>query len=408
MVKPHTKACLGVGMVIDLEKLRDEVYDADEDFPRVAKRIYVHRGAFDFDGSVPPNVGDISHNMSLQLEKINPKFRELTDLLCFSDRTDLDLKDYKRLLRENYEVHFRYLWDRFRRATEIFWEDGEQFWSNRLSFFLSLNEKSLSKHIEEFLEKRMFNMARMAHSFDVKFDTEYLQFVEFCKVKFKRRENLDTVKIYLTEMSNYMPADKLIRIVNSFIPMVFKDINEYVGIISKKITQSARHFDLLLAIERQGIYFDKEPIVKLAFDLIVERAHSEKNRRAFFTIINDPSIRAGLKRLYNQSHRAKLISFLNDCDYLVIEDHHLRNIRNVIDLDSSVGDELAVIYAGKLYQRNTGHKRANADRLIRLLHTFPQIAPKKVLAYLSSKNKISDIKYVLSAFPELRKLAAFV
>jgi len=36
-----------------------------------------------------------------------------------------------------------------------------------------------------------------------------------------------------------------------------------------------------------------------------------------------------------------------------------------------------------------------------------EIARKKILAYLSSNNKIFDIKYVLSAFPELRKLAAF-
>lgn len=43
---PQVKSYLGSGMVIDLEKLRDEVYDADEAFPGVGKRIYVDKNAF--------------------------------------------------------------------------------------------------------------------------------------------------------------------------------------------------------------------------------------------------------------------------------------------------------------------------------------------------------------------------
>jgi adenylosuccinate synthase len=43
---PQVKAYLGSGMVIDLEKLRDEVYDADDAFPGCAKRIYVDKNAF--------------------------------------------------------------------------------------------------------------------------------------------------------------------------------------------------------------------------------------------------------------------------------------------------------------------------------------------------------------------------
>jgi len=43
---PQIKSYLGAGMVIDLEKLRDEVYAADEAFPGVGKRIYVDKNAF--------------------------------------------------------------------------------------------------------------------------------------------------------------------------------------------------------------------------------------------------------------------------------------------------------------------------------------------------------------------------
>src|SRR5882724_4870297 len=69
--------------------------------------------------------GDISHyDMSLNLNEINPKFRQLTDLLLFSDQMDLDLSEYKFLLRSNQTAHYPYFWDRFQKASEIFWEKG--------------------------------------------------------------------------------------------------------------------------------------------------------------------------------------------------------------------------------------------------------------------------------------------
>lgn len=346
--------------------------------------------------------------MTHHLNKINPKFRQLTDLLFFTDRMDLDLSEFKALLKENQENHFSYMWDRFKRSTEIFWEHGEKFWAHRLTFLLELNEKTLSKYIEEHLEKRMFHLVRVKEQVSIVYDIEYLQFLEFCKVKNARQESLVSVKGQLTELPAHMKFEKIIGIVNSFIPIVFVDINEYTEVIAKKITHSARSFDLLCSLERHGIQFDKEPILKLVHELLFERKHNDKNQRAFFTILNDNDIRIKLKEKYDVSYRDKLLSFLRSCDYQIIEEHHLRNIKNIVDLDPSVVDELAVVYADRLYARSTGHKKANADRLIRLLKTIPQIAPKKILAYLSSNNKMSDIKYVLSAFPDLRKLAAFV
>ena len=42
----HIKSYLGSGMVIDLEKLRDEVYAADDAYPGAGARIYVDKNAF--------------------------------------------------------------------------------------------------------------------------------------------------------------------------------------------------------------------------------------------------------------------------------------------------------------------------------------------------------------------------
>jgi len=346
--------------------------------------------------------------MPPKLDKINLKFRQLVDLLFYSDRMDLDLSEFKSLLKENYDIHFEYLWDRFKRCTEISWENGEQFWSHRLSFLLSLREKTLSKYIEEYLEKRMFSLIRSKHELNVQYDIEYLQFLELCKIKHANKEDLTSVKNYLTDMPAHINLDKLISIVNSFIPIVFSDLNEFAQVIAKKIPHSSRSFDLLIALEQRGIDFDKQPIVSLIKEILIERKHNEKNRRAFFTLLNDKDIAAKFKKEYQPAYKSSLLHLIDACDYQMIEDFHLRNIKNIIELDASIAEEVAVIYANKLYKRAAGHKKANADRLIRLLKSVPQIAPKKILAYLSLNNKMADIKYMLSAFPELRKLAAFV
>lgn len=351
---------------------------------------------------------DIDDSMALSLDKVNPKFRNLTDLLFFTDRMDLDLSEFKPLLRENYDVHQSYLWDRFIKGVAIYWNNGSEFWSNRLEFLISLNDKILSNKIENVLEKRMFEVVRTKHELDIQYNIEYLQFLELCKIKASRNESLASAKVYFTEVTSNISSTKLVSLVRSFIPTVFSSMEEYITILTKNIVSSARNFELLQALEQQGILFNKAPVVQLALSIVNERIHNEKNRRAFFTIISDSTIRNMLKSCYKPDYKEKILHLITACDYQMIEEHHLRNIKSIIDLDESLADDLAVIYADKLYQRSTGHKKANADRLIRLINQCPQISSKKILAYLSSNNKMNDIKYILNSFPNLKKLAAFM
>ena len=137
---------------------------------------------------------------SVQLDKINTKFRHLVDLLLFSDRMDLDLGEFSDLLYLNYPSHANYLHDRFRKACDIFWEDNKTFWHNRLTFLLSLNNKPISKEIERYVEQRMFAFVKNKRKININYDLEYIQFVCLCDVKYERKESLLSVKNYLTEM----------------------------------------------------------------------------------------------------------------------------------------------------------------------------------------------------------------
>src|SRR5574339_339490 len=156
----------------------------------------------------------IKYSMTPSLGKINPKFRNLTDLLFFSDRMDLDLSEYKSLLRENHAEHREYLWSRFQKSSEIFWEQGSQFWNHRLEFLFSLGESSLSADVSTFIEKRMFNLVKMKSTIDIKHDIELQQFYEYCEIKTKRKESLQTVKDYFFSMPSHVAAPKIIQIID--------------------------------------------------------------------------------------------------------------------------------------------------------------------------------------------------
>lgn len=346
--------------------------------------------------------------MKIIFEKLDSKFRELTDLLFFSDRMDLDLSDYKSLLQKNQEMNLEYLKSRFCKSTDIFWQNGALFWNNRLSFLFSLNDKGLTSFISKYLEKKLLQLIKFKYDLSIEYDLELIQFLEFCKVKRARNESLNFVKKHFINMPSYTRVDKMIKLVNVFIPALYNDINEYIYLITRKLSSSTRNFDFLEALEKNGLVFDKSPIIDLAIEILNEKLYGMKYRRAFMFAINDPIVLQQVKLKYNSSLRANLLDLFYECNFREMEDHHLRNFKNLIKLDPLIVEEITTTYANTLYSRPVMHKRANVDRLVKLIKYIPEVKAKSILVYLSSHNQINDVKYLISSFPELSKLALFI
>lgn len=341
----------------------------------------------------------------LLLDKVDPEFRRLTDLLFFTDRTDVDWSNYGSLLGNN-DIHFSYLWDRFIKSIEIFWD--EAFWNHRLDLLFFLQNKKLQNSIETQLELRFKDLIRTHLDPNPKQHNEYIQYIALCKAQAKHKESLMAAKKLLMELPYTVANEKLLNIVSQFIPTVFPTLNVYGEILSKEVSHSARAFQTLKALEDQGIPVNKGLITKVAKDLFFGRVLNRKNRNSLFNMMKNDSVRTAIKEAYTKDHRNRVIELLNQCEFGEIEREHLVNIKSILDIDPTIADELLVIYADKLHARGTGTKKANIARIIRLLKTFPQFSPKKVLVYLSSNNRMSDIKYLMNAFPDLRKLAAFI
>jgi hypothetical protein len=241
-----------------------------------------------------------------------------------------------------------------------------------------------------------------------KYHNTYIQFIAWSKAKVSKKENVNPLKEILLSMPHFTQASKILSVVKNFIPHLFLNQEEYIADLSVEVGQSARSFELITQLESQGINIDKAPLFKLAKNLLIKRVPNRPNRRSFFAMISDPAIMAHLKSEYKPEHRDRLLSLINACEFKEIEEYHLRNIKNLLEIDGSITDELMITYANSLYGRGTGYKKANVQRLIRVCRTYPQFSPKKVLVYLSSQNRMPDIKYLVIAFPELKTLIPFV
>lgn len=342
--------------------------------------------------------------MGFVLDKVDSQFRHLTDLLLFTDRMDVDWSNYRTLLDD--EHNYYYLVDRFTKCIEMHW--NEAFWKDRLDFLFSLRHKKLHQVMDSLIEDRFKYLIKSNSSASPYVHKEFMQYIGLCAAKARHKGNLMTAKKLLLQLPYSVRADDLIRFVNHFVPFVYPSLDVYGEALTREIAHSSRAFQMMETLEKQGVPVDRTLIYKVAKDLFFKRALNRKNRHSLFTMLNDGTIRNAIKLEYKPEHQERLLTLINQCDFGEIEYGHLGNIKNILDIDSSVADKLIIVYADKLHARGVGIKKANIDRIIRVLKTFPHFSPKKMLVYLSNTNRMSDIKYLLNAFPDLRRLAAFI
>lgn len=341
----------------------------------------------------------------LFLEKVDPQFRILADKLFFTDNTDLDLSCFKTLFESN-EFHCSYLLDRFNRSLEIFW--NEDFWVNRLDVLLSLHSKRIDSEVNLTLLSRFRKMIDDRVNPTPKVDNEFIQFKAWTKVLAARKEDIISIREFFLDLVHSVKVGKITNLVGHFIPHVFQSMNEYLESLGKKVVESSRTFQALKELEKQGVPIDKTPLFKRAKNLLLKRVPHHSNILALFELMDDPEIMAHLKSQYKTEDYTRLTFLIESCSYKELEDFHLRNIRNLLQIDPTVADVLFNHYANQLWSRPSGSRGANVKRLIRLCKAFPDFTPKKALTYLSTTGKMSDIKLLISAFPELKTLAPFI
>ena len=145
----------------------------------------------------------------MTLENIDPKFRNLTDLLFFSDRMDLDLSNYNNLLSLNKKDNIDYLWKNFLRATDIFYENGVSFWKNRLKLIYSLNCKSLTSDVDNYISKRVVHLFKTKKLINKIYDIELQQYLAMCEIGIENGDNKNSYKEYLFGILSFINHKKL-------------------------------------------------------------------------------------------------------------------------------------------------------------------------------------------------------
>jgi len=340
------------------------------------------------------------------LSKVDPNFRKMTDLLFFSDREDIDIVLYKKLLKENYQINIEYFFDRFCKSCEISWEPT--FWHNRFLFIRSLKDKLLIKRVDSTLYKKIKTYLKN-ENIDLN-SPDYLQFVQLCKVKSLHKNDLKSIKTFLMDLFSYVNAYKLYQILNSIIPLIFNSFTDYFYFVAKNSKDHYLTFKVFRSLKKRGVIIEPECLNDMIRSLLFNKNPLGKVRRAhsFFFILSDVDCRESFKKTFTSDYSKQIPNFIKYLDLRDMEGEHFSNIKNLIYLDSSLADDIATTYLEKIYARSVVHKKANADKIIKLLKLIPEISPKKVIFWLSSMKRVNDVNYVLKEFPSLKSLVAFL
>jgi hypothetical protein len=184
-------------------------------------------------------------------------------------------------------------------------------------------------------------------------------------------------------------------------------MQEFGNLVLSNLANSSEYYFLLKDLREHGFKFNIKLAAKLVEDTLYFKS-VKTNNYIIMALMNEPEIKTVLKTNYNPDYNESITIFLENCDFWLLDEKWIKNIINIIDIAPSMADDIAKIYIGSLYCQYYSHKNATSDKIIRLIKKCPQVNPKKVLVYLSEKSKMSDIKYLILAFPELKKLSAFV
>ena len=198
-------------------------------------------------------------------------------------------------------------------------------------------------------------------------------------------------------------------LINSFVPILYPSTDDYIKSLYKSIILNPKNIDFIFSLDKINIKFDTKILVPFFFKLLRKnKVPTFKERSLMFKILENENILNELKKQITVKDKDYLIEGLGCCNYTEYEKCHFKNMKNLIQLDSSLTDNLVDDYLSQILVQETNHKKAKIDKILKLLKNCKQISPKKVLTWLSNNKRSNEIKYLVSSYPDLKKLVAFV
>jgi len=346
--------------------------------------------------------------MATNNEKINSKFRQLTDLLFCTDRKDLDLAEFGELLNNCDSNHINYFLSRFDKATSISWDDNPGYWLHRFCFILSSKNKKIKKHVCSQTENRFQYFIERASN--VKDNLSVMQFVQICCARKHLGLPLEKEKKYLLGLSNLLVASRTIEVCQLFIPVIWRSKRHLIDNIVFRLPKLSHAVSLLEYLRKNGYYLDNKKIAKMAIDSCVRHEISPIKSSLFFNLLNNREVFLEFKNMYTEDLRSTLYKKIEKLGTTALTYNlvGLSILEMAIDIDPELSKPLTELYITHLYSRYVRHNRANVDRLVKLIKKIDTINPKIVLVCLTKLNKHKDIKKLIEVYPELKKLALFV
>ncbi len=275
-----------------------------------------------------------------------------------------------------------------------------------MTVLLGLESAVVTKAVEKFVNKRLVALFRNRQDLNIKYYTEFIQYLEFTKVKYNRKENLSHIRNYLLELPNSFKVEKVIEIVKLFVPVIFKDVNEFATQLCKKIIHSPKNLLILKELEKKGVQYNRQLLVD-CFELVLTKPTTHKTAKAFMALMEEKEVVAHLKGL-NSSHGSKMDELLFELNFKDFEHNKYVVFDNLTQNYEDLIQPLLELYIDKLLLRGSRYMKSNCNRCARLCQALPCFEPKMVFHYFSSKNKLEYVREFSNLYPAFKQYIPFL
>lgn len=340
------------------------------------------------------------------LNNISPKFRNLVDLLFFSNK-NIDVDVFKTLFKENYHVNFKYLTDTFSKSKHIFWEDGHELWRSRFVAIFSLNDKNVSNYFENVIINDFLYTLRSKQKDDLCLKNEFFLFCQWCNVKrndFSIVPSMDLNNCILL-ISIYMKKDLVTDVVKSFVPYTHSSYEEMGEFLTRNLKSYPLNILPISEFIGQG-YIKSDLLYNVVSNLLKTQNITKQSSTLFFTLLNNSDVKQHL--VSTDYEKSDFYDYFKYATNLDLEKGHFQLFKNVNDIDKEMVKELFSIYIHKVYERNTYKRNSNFNKIIKTLKTLDFLDPRIFLSFLIEYDLRKELSDLYNIYPDFGRIILYL
>jgi hypothetical protein len=342
------------------------------------------------------------NNFKLISKELSTKFKESTDVLCYSNSINIDVDEYKNMfLKENRSID--YLSYRILYSYDIMWDNCFDVWYNKFKFLMSMNLHKVNKLLFNTFEDRI-NVLFAKVRFD-RDDIALLQYKALCKAKKDLGKSLISSKKFIIKKSSILKNNKAYDIIKTFIPLLFNNFDEFI-INSILVYGSSKKIADIIYFISVNDKIDLNPIQNKIMLSLNDKKYNGSCDYFILKMITIEGVLNAIQVAYFPLTKLNLLKIFNRLSFIEMELDKFNYFKRILQIDLSLKNDLIAAYINALNDAYFTHKLAVAAKLKKLINNVQEVSERDVFVQIATHSQ-KNVKYFIDIFPEFKELSMF-